>query len=101
MHKTPIERVHHTNVKELTMKRNVSHQTTRDPESMNQNECACVQLSDWIGIFDDHSRKHCGESRKDRVVTGTTAKTQAVHAASPTKHRESILERARKLAGTE
>jgi hypothetical protein len=37
-----------TNVKELTMKRNVSHQMTLDPESMNQNECACMQLFDRI-----------------------------------------------------
>jgi hypothetical protein len=40
-------------------------------------------------------------SRKDQIVTRTTAKTQAVHAVSPTIHHKSILKRARKLAGTE
>ena len=31
-----------------------------------------------LRIFNDRSRKHCSESRRDCIVTGTTAKTQGV-----------------------
>jgi hypothetical protein len=52
-----------------------------------------------LRIFNDHSIKYCSKSRKDHINTQTTVKTPAVHDTSTPMHHESILARARKLAG--